>query len=106
MSPRRLVATALVAAALATTAPACSSKSDDPFTADIKMICNAGRARDDLPPDMRAVTAAREIAEKIKTPEAARLMAAVMQAAPSDKAALMADALAKAGLSRCALLDN
>lgn len=97
--------TRLLSAVFLLSLAACGS-SDDPFTADMKMICNAGRARPELPPDMRAVEAAREIAAKIKTPEAARLMASVMQAAPSDKRALMAPALSKAGISRCALLDN
>ena len=84
----------------------CGSKpADDPFTADLKMICNAGANRADLPPDMRSLEAAREIAAKIKTPEAARLMAAVMQAAPEEKAALMAGALKKAGIARCPMLE-
>ena len=82
----------------------CSSSKDDPFTADMKMICNAGSGRSDLPPAMAQMEAMREIASKIRTPEAARLMAAVVQAAPADKAALIAPALAKAKLSRCPLL--
>lgn len=95
----RLAACALVLAA------ACSSKTDDPFTADVKMICGAGQGRDDLPPDLRRMQAFREIADKIRTPEAARLMAAVGQAAPGDKRAIMAPALEKAGVKRCPFLD-
>lgn len=97
----RLVATAVLAAALA----ACGTKADDPFTADIKMICHAGPRDPGMPADMQRAMAFREIAEKIKTPEAARLMAQVIQVAPAEKAALMADALKKAGLSRCPLIE-
>ncbi len=85
---------------------ACSSKSDDPFTADMKMICNAGQSRADLPPERRRIEALREIAEKVQTPEAARLMAGVFEVAPSEKAGYMKDALAKAGIKRCALLEQ
>ena len=81
------------------------SKSDDPFTADMKMICSAASGRDDVPPNMRRVAAFRHIAENIKTPEAARLMQQVIQVAPAEKAAVMREALAKAGLKRCPTLD-
>ncbi|MEZ4399046.1 MAG: hypothetical protein R3B06_03460 [Kofleriaceae bacterium] len=86
-------------------AMACGSgEPADPFAADMKMICGAG-GRDDVPPEMRTMMAMQEIAEKIKTPEAARLMAAVAQAAPSERAELVKPALAKAGLTRCRLFD-
>jgi len=80
--------------------------SDDPFTADMKMICAAGGGRDDLPPDMRTVAAMKEIAENVKTPEAARLMVQVTQAAPSERAELLRQPLAKAGIKRCALFER
>lgn len=99
---RRVVASVLFVSVVAV---GCGG-GDDPFTADIKMICGAGGGHDELPPEMRALAAMREIVEKIKTPEAARLMRAVIEAAPADKAALMAPAMAKAKLSRCALLER
>ncbi len=99
----RNVCFALLVAAVAT---ACSSKSADPFTQDMKMICNAGQSRADLPPEMRRIAALKEIAEKVQTPEAARLMAGMVEVAPSEKAAVMKDALAKAGIKRCALIEQ
>ena len=78
----------------------------EPFVADVRMICRAGEGDPGLPPEMRRLTAMREIAKKIKTPEAARLISAVIQAAPEDKAALLAPALARAKLSRCPALDR
>jgi hypothetical protein len=80
--------------------------SDAPFTADLKMICAAGKGRDDLPPSMRSLEAAKEIADNIKTPEAARLMVQLMQAAPSERAELLRQPLAKAGIKRCALFER
>jgi hypothetical protein len=104
----RSTAAASVAALLlaALSLGACSSSSDDPFTADMKMICNAGRGHDDLPPDMRRISAMREIADKIKTPEAARMLAGVAAVAPSEKAAYFRPALDKAGIKRCPFLDE
>ncbi|MBK9032956.1 MAG: hypothetical protein IPL61_17065 [Myxococcales bacterium] len=55
---------------------------------------------------MQRIQALRSIAEKIKTPEAARLMASFGQVAPGDAPLLMAPALAKAGIKRCALLAD
>lgn len=80
--------------------------SDDPFTADMKMICSAGSGRDDLPPDMRKLAAMKQIAESVKTAEAARLVAEAMRAAPSERAELLRPALAKAGLKRCPTLER
>lgn len=84
---------------------ACSSSSDDPFTADMKMICRAGQGSDHLPPELRRVEALREIAERIRTPEAARLLATLMQVAPAERGPLVAEALARAGLRRCPFLE-
>lgn len=84
----------------------CSSSKDDPFTADMKMICNAGGDSRDLPREMQTLAALQEIAAKVRTPEAARLMSDMVQAAPSDKAAVLAPALARAGISRCRLLER
>ncbi len=84
---------------------ACSSPSDDPFTADMKMICRAGQGGDHLPPELRRVEALREIAERIRTPEAARLLATLMQVAPAERGPLVAEALARAGLRRCPFLE-
>ncbi len=84
----------------------CSSSKDDPFTADMKMICNAGGASQGTPREMQTVAALQEIAAKVKTPDAARLMVEVVRAAPSDKAALLAPALSRAGISRCRLLER
>ena len=92
----------LLAASLAIAA--CGG-SDDPFTADMKRICNP-KLDDRLPPDMQKMAAFRDIADHIKTPEAARLMSEVIQAAPSDRAAILAPALAKAKLKRCPFLEN
>lgn len=80
--------------------------SDDPFTADMKMICSAGGGHDELPPEMRKIAAMQKIAENVKTAEAARLVAAVVQAAPSERAELLQPALAKAGLKRCPTLER
>ena len=80
--------------------------SDDPFTADLKLICSAGGGRDDLPPNLRSVAALKEIAENVKTPEAARLVVQVMRAAPSERAELLRQPLAKAGIKRCALFER
>ncbi len=85
---------------------ACSSTSDDPFTADMKMICNAGRGHDELPPDMRRLEAFKEIAAKVKTAEAARLMAGLIEIAPDGKADYLRDAFTRAGIKRCAFLDG
>ena len=81
-------------------------KTDDPFTADMKMICDAGKGHDDLPPEMRRLEALRSIAEKVKTAEAARLMASFAQVAPAERGALLAPALTKAGIKRCALFAD
>lgn len=89
---------------LSVAAGAC--KEDEPFVADVKMMCGAGDRFGDLPPDLRSVQAARYIAEHVKTPEAARLMSELIQAHPADRAALLAPALKKAKLSRCALLER
>jgi hypothetical protein len=82
---------------------ACGS-SDDPFTADMKTICNAS-GDPSLPPDLQRMSAMKQIAAKVKTPEAARLLSSVIQAAPADRAALLEPALAKAKLSRCRFLE-
>lgn len=95
-----LLASALIAAACG------GGKTDEPFTADMKMICDAGKGHDDLPPEMRRIEALRSIAEKVKTPEAARLMASFAQVAPAERGALLAPALAKAGIKRCALFAD
>lgn len=81
-------------------------KPDDPFTADMKMICDAGKGGEGLPPELRRVEALRKIAAKVKTAEAARLMASFAQVGPEDKGALLAPALAKAGIKRCALFAD
>lgn len=102
--PRKLALLLLVIGLLA---GGCgSSASDDPFTADMKMICAAGQGRDDLPPDMRRVAALEEIAAKVKTAEAARFMAGFGALAPAERDAYVKGALEKAKLSRCALLDR
>lgn len=95
-----MLASALIAAACG------GGKTDDPFTADMKMICDAGKGHDDVPPEMRRIAALRSIAEKVKTPEAARLMASFAQVAPTERGALLAPALAKAGIKRCALFAD
>lgn len=84
---------------------ACGGSKVDPFVADLRMICSAGDAHRDLPPDLARVRAMRDMASKIKTPEAARLVASAMELAPADRAALVAPALARAGLSRCPTLE-
>ncbi len=100
-----MVRTLLLVSAL--TVAACGGgKADDPFTADMKMICDAGKGHDDVPPELRRIEALRTIAEKVKTPEAARLMASFAQVAPADRGALLAPALAKAGIKRCALFAD
>lgn len=81
-------------------------KTDDPFTADMKMICDAGKGHDDVPPEMRRIEALRSIAQKVKTPEVARLMASFAQVAPSERGAVLAPALAKAGIKHCALFAD
>lgn len=83
---------------------ACGS-SDDPFTADMKRICNP-KLDERVPPDMQRMQAMRDIADRIKTPEAARLMSELIQAAPSERAVLLEPALAKAKLKRCPFLEN
>jgi hypothetical protein len=86
---------------------ACGSKgADDPFTADMKMICAAGQGRDDLPPEMRRVEAMKEIAAKVKTAEAARFMAGFGELAPADRPAYVKGALDRARLTRCAALEQ
>jgi hypothetical protein len=98
--PRRLAPLLLVCAL------GCGSKAaDDPFTADMKMICAAGQGRDDLPPEMRRIEALKEITAKVKTSEAARLMAGLGALAPEERDGYMKDALARAKITRCALLD-
>ncbi len=72
----------------------------------MRMICAAAEAHGELPPEMRALAAMREIASKIRTPEAARLMSALIEAAPADRAAMLAPALARAKLDRCPTLDR
>ena len=86
---------------LSVAAGAC--KEDEPFVADMKMICSAGERGREAPPDMQRIEAFRYIAEHIKTPEAARLMVQVGQAAPSEHAAILAPAQQKAKLTRCPL---
>ncbi len=81
------------------------SAADDPFTADMKMICAAGQGRDDLPPEMRRIEALKEIAAKVKTAEAARLMAGFGELAPADRPAYMQGALERAKLAQCRLLE-
>jgi uncharacterized protein YggE len=98
----------LAFAACAVAAAACSSSksADDPFTADMKMICAAGQGHDDVPPEMRRIEALRSIAAKVKTAEAAKLMAGFGALAPEERAAYMKGALEKAKLTKCALLDQ
>lgn len=94
---RLIVMSSLVAAI------ACGrGKPADPFAADMKMICAAG---DHVATDQATVLALREISGKIKTAEAAGLMAAAMRAGPAERAALVKPALAKAGITRCPLFD-
>jgi hypothetical protein len=82
-----------------------SGATDDPFTADMKMICAAGQGRDDLPPEMRRIEALKEIAAKVKTAEAARLMAGFGELAPADRPAYMKGALERAKIAQCRLLE-
>lgn len=103
MTMRPLAASLLGLAALLAAAGGC--KSDDPFTADMKMICGAGGGQDGLPPEMRKLAAMKEISDNIKTPEAARFLVQVIQVAPEEKAGVIREALAKAGLKRCAFLE-
>ena len=96
----------LVFLAASSTLAACGSKAaDDPFTADMKMICAAGQGRDDLPPEMRRLEALKEIAAKVRTPEAARLMAGFGELAPADRPDYVKGALEKAKIQHCALFD-
>lgn len=99
---RVLLAASLVLTLVA--APACTKP--DPFAADLAMICNAGTGQAGLDPRMQQVMALKEIAGKIKTAEAARLMADLVRAAPSERAALLGPALKRAGRSKCAALDG
>lgn len=94
-----------LALAAALVLAACGGSNDDPFTADMKRICNP-KVDPGLPPDMQRMTAMRDLAGQIKTPEAARLMADLMQAAPSERAGMLEPALAKAKLKRCPFLEN
>ncbi|KAB2903545.1 MAG: hypothetical protein F9K40_07130 [Kofleriaceae bacterium] len=93
-------------AAMACGAACGGAGADDPFTQDMKMICAAGQGRDDLPPEMRRVEALKSIADKVKTPEAARFMAGFASISPRERAAYVKGALEKAKLSRCPLLDQ
>lgn len=95
----RVLAVSLALVALA----ACGG--DDPFTADMKTICNAGQDPS-LPPDMRRLAGLKEIGDKLKTPEAARLMSAYMQAHPSEREQILRPALDKAKLRRCRFLEE
>jgi hypothetical protein len=97
---------AMLRLALATViALAACGSSDDPLTADMKRICNP-KLDDGVPPDLQRIAALRDIADHIKSPEAARLLSSLMQAAPSERAALLGPALAKAKLKRCPFLEN
>jgi len=91
-------------ALVAALAGGCGSK-EDPFTADIKLICNAGQSRPDLPPPMRRLQAMHEIAGKIRTGEAARLMGEITRARADQRVELMRPAMARAGLAHCPLLE-
>lgn len=82
-----------------------SSKADDPFTADMKMICAAGQGHPELPPEMRRLEALKEIAAKVRTPEAARLMAGFGALAPADRPDYMKGALEKAKIAHCPLFE-
>jgi hypothetical protein len=95
--------TAPLAAPLA--AAGCGGGTTDPFTADLRMICSAADRHRGEPPELRTVSSMRDIADKIKTPEAARLMVTLMEAAPAERAALLAPALERAKLSRCPTLE-
>lgn len=95
---------ALLASILCATA-ACGGASDDPVTADLKRLC-AIRPDPSAPPDMARALALRTIADKIKTPEVARLLRDAMQAAPSDRPGIIEPALAKAGIKRCPVLQD
>jgi hypothetical protein len=101
---RPLLLRVLAGAALLVAMPGCDDP--DPFTADLRMICGAAARHQDLPPEMRTLAAMRDIAERIKTPEAARLMAELMQAAPGERAALLAPPLRRAKLSSCPTLER
>lgn len=98
---RRTVASLVVTIAVSL---AGCGKDVDPFTADLRMICSAADRHRDLPPDMRTLAAMRDIAGKIKTPEAARLLSALMEAAPAERPAMLAPALERAKLSSCPTL--
>jgi hypothetical protein len=82
-----------------------SSTSDDPFTADMKMICAAGQGHPELPPEMRRMEALKEIAAKVRTPEAARFMAGFGALAPEDRASYVKGALEKAKIAHCPLFE-
>ncbi len=100
---RSTLSTAFLAILLAGLA---SCDEPEPFVADMRMICRAGQSDPGLPPEMRRMQGFREIADKIKTAEAARLMAEVARAAPAEHAALLAPALARAKLSRCPFFER
>ena len=100
----RSLALAFALAVAAPLAAGCGG-STDPFTADMRMICSAADRHADEPPEMRTLSAMRDIADKIKTPEAARLLSELVQAAPADRAAMLAPALERAKLSRCPTLE-
>jgi hypothetical protein len=82
-----------------------SSKADDPFTADMKMICAAGEGHPELPPEMRRMEALRDIAAKVRTPEAARFMAGFGALAPEQRADYVKGALEKAKITHCPLFE-
>ena len=90
----------LAALALTVMLAACGG-STDPFTADMRMICGATDRYRDLPGPERTMAAMRHILDNVKTPEAARLVPAVIEAAPSERAAMLAPALERAKLTRC-----
>lgn len=100
-----MIALRALAVVLSLSAVAACGDSDDPFTADMKTICSAGQD-DSLPPDMRRLAGLKEIADKLKTAEAARLMSAYMQAHPSEREEILRPALAKAKLRRCRFLEE
>ena len=55
---------------------------------------------------MRRLAGLREIGDKLKTAEAARLMSAYMQAHPSEREQILRPALDKAKLRRCRFLEE
>lgn len=98
-----MVRTVMLAVALVG-AVACGGATDDPFVSDVKAMCKPS-VRADLPPELARLEALRDLPRKIKTAEGGRLAGAVIQAAPEDRAALLAEPMKKAGLARCALLE-